>query len=134
MNIYCIERFKTELKKLSSKKAYRSLEKDLINHFFNKSIKDLCSGTRLNNSDQTPYIKKRLNGSSGFRCYFLLIIKSESLYLMYVHPKTGPDGSSNITNESKSAIYKEVLLAIQSDDLYQLSLNDKKNKIQFNKL
>lgn len=133
MNLYCLDDFKVEFEKLNSKKSYHTLEKDLIDYFFEKSIQQLCSGTRLNNSDNTPYIKKRLNGRGGFRCYFLLVIKDDSLYLMFVHPKTGANGSENITDESKAYLYKKVLERIKSKELYLLKLNDDKTKIKFEK-
>lgn len=134
MDIYCLDDFKVEFEKLNSKKSYNTIESDLIKYFFNKSVQELSSGTRLNNSDETPYIKKRLRGSGGFRCYFLLIIKNESLYLMFVHPKTGSKGSENITDESKAYLYKKVLECIKSEDLYKLTLDDTKSKINFVKV
>ena len=134
MKLYCLEDFKVEFEKLNSKKSYASLEQDVIDHFFNKTAQQLCSGTRLNNSDTTPYIKKRLGGRGGFRCYFLLIIVNDSLYLMFVHPKTGSKGSDNITDESKAYLYKKVLSCINSNDLYYLELNDDKSAILFNKV
>jgi hypothetical protein len=70
MNIFCLEDFKEEFEKLKKKNSYASIEQDIIDYFFNKDIKDLLSGTRLNNSNDTPYIKKRLKGSGGFRIYF----------------------------------------------------------------
>lgn len=134
MNIYCLDDFKVEFEKLNSKKSYNSIESDLIEYFFDKSVQELSSGTRLNNNDDTPYIKKRLRGSGGFRCYFLLIIKNESLYLMFVHPKTGSKGSENITDESKAYLYKKVLECIKSEDLYKLTLDEKQTKINFIKV
>ena len=134
MDIFCLEDFKNEFDNLKDKKAYRTLEKDIIDYFFNKTIKDLSSGTRLNNSDKTPYIKKRLRGSGGYRVYFLILIKKESVYLMFIHPKTGPDGSENITDESKSALYKKVLLSIETSDLYNVTLNEGQNSVLFNRL
>ena len=134
MDLYCLDDFKVEFEKLNSKKSYNTLEKDLINYFFNKTTQELCSGTRLNNSDKTPYIKKRIRGSGGFRCYFLLIIKNNALYLMFVHPKTGSRGAENITDESKAYLYKKVLECIKSEDLYRLTLNESKTKINFQKV
>lgn len=95
---------------------------------------NLCSGTRLNNSDEAPYLKKRLGGRGGFRVYFLLIIKSESLYLMFVHPKSGPLGSSNITDESKRYLYKKVLGSIKTNDLYVVNFDKSKNTLLFDGL
>lgn len=134
MDIYCLDDFKVEFEKLNSKKSYKSIESDLIDYFFDKSVQELSSGTRLNNNDDTPYIKKRLRGSGGFRCYFLLIIKNESLYLMFVHPKTGSKGSENITDESKAYLYKKVLECIKSEDLYKLTLDKTQTKINFVKV
>lgn len=98
---------------MRKKNSYSSIEKDIIEYFFNKDIQELTSGTRLNNSDITRYIKKRLKGSGGFRVYFLLIIKEEKLYLMFLHPKTGSLGYENITDQSKALLYKKVLEGIK---------------------
>lgn len=134
MEIYCLEDFKIEFEKLKSKKSYKDLEKEIINYFFGKTATQLCSGTRLNNSDDTPYIKKRLGGRGGFRSYFLLVMNDEKLYLMFVHPKTGSQGAENITDESKTFLYKKVLECIESNELYNLKLNDSKTEIIFNQL
>ena len=134
MEIFCIQDFKTEFEKLSSKKSYQSIEKDVITYFFNKTSEELASGTRLNNSDKTPYIKKRLKGSGGYRFYFLLIYKSDSLYLMFVHPKTGSYGVDNLDNKSIAYLYKKVLACIKSGNLYKLELDETGNAIQFTKL
>ena len=134
MTLFCLEEFKVALEKLKSKKSYHSIENDVIDYFFDKSVEELASGTRLNNSTEMPYIKKRLNGSGGFRLYFLLIIKDENLYLMFIHPKTGKLGSENITDESKSELYKKVVECIKNDDLYKLTLDTEVNSIIFSKL
>lgn len=134
MEIYCLKEFKDNFEKLLSKKTYQTLEKDIINYFFNKEFSQLLSGTRLNNSSDTPYIKKRLKGSGGYRFYFLLIIKEENLYLMFVHPKTGPNGSSNIADEYKALLYKKVLEAIQNKDFFELKLDSTHMRILFEKL
>lgn len=134
MKIYCLEDFKVEFEKLISKKQYNSLQQEIINYFFNKSVEELSSGTRLNNSSDSPYIKKRLQGSGGFRCYFLLILKNKNLYLMFVHPKTGALGASNINNESKSYLYKKILECIKSDDLYEMKLSEGGKEINFIRL
>jgi hypothetical protein len=134
MELYCLEDFKVEYDKLKSKKSYKTIEQEIIHYFFGKSTEQLCSGVRLNHSIDVPYIKKRLGGRGGFRVYFLLVIKNDSLYLMFVHPKAGSQGSDNITDESKAYLYKKVLECIQSEDLYKLSLDDTKKKIKFDKL
>lgn len=134
MEIYCLEDFKVEFEKFKSKNSYKTIEQEVINYFFGKTSQELCTGVRLNHSIDSPYIKKRLGGRGGFRIYFLLILKNDSLYLMFVHPKTGSQGSDNITDESKSYLYKKVLKCIKSEDLYKLSLDEAKKNINFNKL
>ena len=123
MTIFCLEDFKVQFEKLKKKKSYSSIEVDIIEYFFNKEIKQLISGTRLNNSDDTPYIKKRLNGSGGFRIYFLLVIKDENIYFMFLHPKTGSLGYENITDDSKALLYKKVLEGIKANNLYEVTVD-----------
>mgnify|MGYP005849050869 CR=1 FL=1 len=129
----CLDDFKVEFEKLKDKKAYKDLESDLIDYFFDKPINSLMSGTRLNNSELVPYIKKRLGGRGGYRVYFLLLIKDEQLILMYIHPKTGAVGSPNITDASKAYLYKKVLVDIQSNGLFELKLDENKRHIIFEK-
>lgn len=124
VDIYCLEDFKDKFEKLSSNKKYKDLESEIIDYFFEKEIADVISGTRLNHSDTEPYIKKRIAGSGGYRVYFLLLIKKEKLYLMFVHPKTGPEGSDNITDESKAYLYKKILKYIKEEQLYKLSIEN----------
>ncbi len=134
MKIYCLEDFKVEYERLMSKKSYKSLEKEIISYFFEKTANELCSGTRLNLSSEVPYIKKRLSGSGGFRVYFLVLIKEDKLILMFVHPKSGSLGASNIDDDYKAYLYKKVLDCVESDDMYELTLNEEKSKIEFKKL
>ncbi len=134
MRIYCTESFKNAFDKLGKKKAYKTLESEIISYFFDKQLSELLSGTRLNNSTTEPYIKKRLEGSGGYRLYFLILIRNEDVYLMFVHPKTGPDGADNIDDNYKAFLYKDVLECIKINNLYLLGLNSNGDKILFNAL
>lgn len=91
----------------------------------------LCTGTRLNGSSETPYIKKRLKGRGGFRVYFLVLILNDCLYLMHVHAKTGKLGYENVADAFKTSIYKDVLLAIESNDLIEMTLDETATSIDF---
>lgn len=133
MNFYCIEDFKVEFEKLIAKNSYKSIELEIIEYFFTKSAEELRAGVRLNNSDEQPYIKKRLKGRGGFRVYYLLLIKNDNLYLMFVHPKTGSLGADNITDESKAYLYKKVLECIKSSELYRIELSDNKRNLIFHR-
>lgn len=132
MIIFCLDEFKNQFEKLIRNNSYSSIEIDIIEYFFNKNIQELSSGIRLNNSDAIPFIKKRVKGRGGFRFYFLLIIKDEKLYLLFVHPKSGSLGFENIADELKTLLYKKVLECIKSDNLFVVTVN--KEKLMFTKL
>lgn len=53
---------------------------------------------------------------------------------MFLHPKTRAMGAENITDESKAHLYKKILDCIKSEDLYKLTLDKGKNKINFFKI
>jgi hypothetical protein len=133
MEIFCLALFKDELERLKKKKAYKEIEHDIITYFFNKDLSQLMSGTRLNNSETEPYIKKRLEGRGGYRVYYFVKTKDGKVYLMFVHPKTGPEGSDNITDQSKAKIYKDILAAIKVNNLFQLTLAGRETQIIFKK-
>ena len=137
MNVFCLNRFIKSINELKDKKQYRDIEKSVIEYFFDKEDKDISevlSGTRLNGSDNNPYIKKRFNGSGGYRLYYYLVVKDNNAYLMFIHPKTGPNGSDNTTEAARKLFYKEVLDAIQSDDLYRVSLDKEKMCLLYDKV
>ena len=114
MSLYCLEDFKIEFEKLKSKNSYKTIEQEAIRYSFGKSTQELLAGTRLNYSNETLHLKKRLGGRGGFRFYFFLILKNNSHYLMFVHAKSGALGGENITDESKAFLYKKVLQCIET--------------------
>jgi|GEM_PF-486173 len=134
LDLYCLDDFKVEIEKLSKYKSYASLEAEVLKHFHGKTIAEARNGTLLNASETMPYVKKRIKGSGGYRVYFLAIIKENCLYLMYVHPKTGPEGSENITREARTEFLNKVIDAITMDEgLYKVAPDAKKQKLVFTK-
>lgn len=75
MRLYCLEDFKEAVEKLGKSKAHATIEQTIVAYFCDKTLEEVRSGTNLNNSETAPYIKKRLEGSGGYRVYFLLLIK-----------------------------------------------------------
>jgi hypothetical protein len=134
MKLYCVEDFKSAVENLQKSKPYRDIQKTVIEHFCNKEISEISNGTNLNNNTVTPYIKKRLNGSGGYRIYYYLIVKDDRSYLMYIHPKTGPEGSDNVTTEGRTLFLKNVLDAISTNNLYEVTCNKEKTKLIFEKI
>lgn len=132
MKVFCLTEFKTEFEKLLKSNSYKDLEKQIIDFFFGKTPAEFFgSGRRLNGTNDIPFIKMRLEGRSGYRFYYLLIIKNDELYLMFLHPKTGPNRAENITKDFKKTIYNSVLTAIKNNDLFEVSVD--KNKLLFKK-
>lgn len=58
MFLYCIDDFKNAFEKLISKNSYQNLELEVIRYFFDQEIGEITSGTRLNNNENEPFIKK----------------------------------------------------------------------------
>lgn len=133
MNLFCIEDFKIEFEKLKSKKSYKTLETDIHNYFYKKTIDQLKSGTLLNANNEKPFLKKRLKGKGGFRIYYYLFIHKENIYLAFVHPKTGKFGSENIEEKYKAEIQKKVIQSIKENSAYLVKLGDNDTKISFQK-
>jgi hypothetical protein len=131
MEVFCLEDFKKEVEKLSKNNSYGTLEPELIAYFFNKTIDELRNGTILNNSLENAFIKKRLEGSGGFRVYYYLIIRKGCLYLMYVHPKTGKYGCDNISPKEKKDLLKKVIEAITTNNLYLVTPDRTNTKLIF---
>jgi hypothetical protein len=130
MKIFCTTEFEKIFRKLSRKNAYRDLEKEVVEHFFAERI-DLSGGRRLGGHGENPYIKKRLGGSGGYRTYFYIIVKEGNLYLMFLHPKTGPDGSPNITDEAKTQLLKDLISDIKSKRLLSVTKHETKKQLIF---
>lgn len=133
MKIFCTAEFEKIFKKLSRKNAYRDLEREIIDYFFVEKI-DFSGGRRLGGHAENPYIKKRLGGSGGYRTYFYVIVKDNNLYLIFLHPKTGPDGSPNITDDAKTQLLKDLILDIKLGRLLSVTKHETKKQLIFRAL
>ncbi len=134
MDVFCISDFKIQFEKLLKKKPYRSLEQDLIEYVFESQPAQLRTGTNLNQNHKTPFIKKRIAGSGGYRLYYFLIILKNNLYLAYIHPKTGSLAKKNLSDKSIKDLQKQVLESIKTGSLFKVSLSEDKKCIVFTPL
>jgi hypothetical protein len=126
MKIFCTEGFKNEYDALIKKKSYQSLEKQIIKFFIGTTVDQVNSSNTLNGGYPNPFIKKRLEGSGGYRIYYYLYIAKENIYLSFVHPKTGSMGRANITNKEIAALMTDTANAIETNNLYTLSKENEK--------
>ncbi|ACT95480.1 hypothetical protein Dfer_4278 [Dyadobacter fermentans DSM 18053] len=120
--IYCIEPFKKQIQNLRKNNCYKDIDQLLIRFLRDKDIDHFRTGTLLNKSITHPYIKHDIGGRSGYRMYYLAIIAAKCIYLAYIHPKTGSDGSPNTTNEARTEFYKTIAKAIKDRTLYQVTV------------
>lgn len=134
MTVFCTPEFKIEYEKLTKSKSYRNLGKNIIETFLDKNISDCMSGTRLNGHAINPFIKKRIEGSGGYRIYLLLIIKNDSLYLTFLHPKTGSAGYDNISDDKKSKLLENTYECIYNNKLFKISCCENRITLIFTKL
>lgn len=121
MQILCTSEFRQMYERMLKNNSYRSLETDLYQYLSTTDPPSIYSGTNLNQSADTPYIKKRLNGRGGFRIYFFAIIRDNMMILVFVHPKTGALGIENISDADKKASLRQGIEAIEQQKYYLLS-------------
>lgn len=131
MDVYCTRRFQEEFSKLTGKKSYRDLPKVLLEFLDGKSIGEVTNGVFLNNNTITPFIKKRLTGSGGYRVYFLSVVVKDTVYLAFIHPKTGSLGSANLKKGAAADLLSEILDAIDTNKLIKLMFDANSKSIVF---
>jgi len=124
MEIYCLPEFKRIYEKLIKNNSYSSLTQEIIDCLEGKKISDCLHGRNLNKSQTAPYLKKDLGGRSGFRLYCVALINQEKMYLGYVHPKTGSDGSSNTLDDKRGDIIKDIYNAINNNELFKITFEN----------
>ncbi|RZK44848.1 MAG: hypothetical protein EOO61_02255 [Hymenobacter sp.] len=120
MEVCCTEEFKQEIEKLRKNGSYANIESVLADAYCDVTFEQANTGDLLGVMPGMNYLKKRLEGSGGYRFYLLAIVKGEKIYLGFVHPKAGRYGGDNVTPEKKKSILKELLAAIKSQQLYRI--------------
>ena len=121
MIVFATPEFTKEYDKLIKNNSYKDFTQDIINSYFGKEF-DIClSGTRLNGNSINPFIKKRINGSGGGRLYLLAIISKESIYFTFLSPKSGSQGSDNLTDEKIAELLESVYVCIKKSDLFTVT-------------
>jgi hypothetical protein len=124
MVICCTRAFKDEFDKLIKNNSYSGITIALKDYLKVDTLADLAGGDLLNRSPQFPFLKDRIEGSSGFRIYQFLHYKSDRAVLGYIHPKTGAKGRQNTTVNERKDILNQITQSIKSNDLLYLSLID----------
>ena len=131
MNVYCIEEFKLQFLKLSSHKKYPDFVDNFSKAIFDQTFEQASHGRNLNSRGVVPYIKKRIKGRGGYRSHLLSIVKNQTIYLLYVYPKRGPMGISNMDSKVQGELFKIAAKAIKNNELYVVK--NEKNGLIFTK-
>lgn len=127
MIVYCTEEFKHEYEKLIKKKSYRyDLPQAMIQSIFKATAEELNKhGRKLNLGEtEVDFLKLRIQGRGGYRCYYLMIKDGHNVYLGFIHPKTGSKGVSNITGQAEQRIRADIQTAAKDKKLYQLTATE----------
>ena len=121
MVISCTHRFYKEINTLKKNNSYRSIEKDIYQVLFGSKIDSIIAGSsKLTGSIVKPFIKKRINGSGGYRGYIFAQIVENHLMLSFIHPKSGTLGYENIKDSAKAEFYKESVEALVEGNFYNI--------------
>ena len=134
MKIYCIEDFKLEIERLNHNNSYSDSESTIIDYFWGKQLKNVLSGSNLNNNPVKPFIKKRLEGRGGYRIYFLADPAKDAVYIAFYHPKTGSEGYESIKDDFKTHLLKKVGNLIKDQEYYELTASAAKDTLTFTKI
>lgn len=132
MKLFCTKEIVDSIKKLEKNNSYKDLRRELYLFFINaKKSNSYYSGTRLNGSSPNPFIKKRLEGSGGYRLYFYIILTKKTLILSSIHPKTGKEGRENLSSFEIKKSQENCLRGLEGNDLFTINLNDTEESVEF---
>jgi len=136
MKIFATQEFIDELKSISKNNSHTDCEKNIINSISNKTLEQLKEGAlRIGgNIDLNPFMRKRISKttsgkSGGYRLYLWLYKIEDSIFLIFIHPKSsGRNAGTNITNEKQKELVKAFLKDKKDNNLIQVKINKTKDK------
>ena len=122
MTICCTHEFKRIYDKLVKKNSHADLEQAIIDWLFTKTATELRAATALNGNSPNPFLKKRLNGSGGYRIYYSLIASQKLVISSALHPKTNYLGKSTLSSSEIAAAIDDVAESYMNRDLFELTV------------
>lgn len=134
MRVLCSERFMKEVASLNKNRSHRNTLNTQIKSFFlSNSYAKIATGDMLYGPEFLRFLKKRIPTKGGFRFYYLADDNNETIYLEYVHPKTGHKGVDNIDKPLKKEIHLEILRLRRFNPqlLYEISVDKDSGKLKY---
>lgn len=131
MKVFCTGSFLSIINNLEKKNNYSDIFKDVCLYFSDKSIEELhITKDVLRNSPGISSINKyRIPNSSigigkrgSYRCISMCNVKSDKIFIDFIYPKTGSEGSDNVTKEGIKDIAINITNSVQSGEIYEIDL------------
>lgn len=112
MRIFMSPDFIDEVRKILKSKAHSDCEQVIIEAIYKKGMNDIVqvgSTKKIGGSNDTPFIRKRLEGagtgkSGGYRIYFWAFKVDDEIHLVFIHPKTGRRSSTNLSADGQKQL------------------------------
>lgn len=133
MKVFCTGYFLELISDLEKKNNYSGIFKDICAYFSDKNIGELhITKDILRNSPGINSINKyRIPNSTigigkrgSYRCIAMCNVKSDKVFVDFIYPKTGSEGSENITKDGIKGIAVNITNSIQSGNIYEIDLKN----------
>jgi hypothetical protein len=137
MTLYCTPDFIEKINDLEKKKNYASIFSDVCCYFQNKNIEELhitkeilrCSpGITSVNKYRISSDSMGAGKRSSYRCICMCNVPSDKIYIDFIYPKTGSEGSENLTKDGIKKISKDIIKSIQNNKIFEIDFNKKQIK------
>lgn len=132
MRVYVTHTVADAIVKMEKKPSYSNLR--LLFYGFIKSHETAESwkvGSLLNRGAEWPFVKGRIAGRSGYRIYYLILIKQDEVIISAIYPKFGSLGINTLGHEARNAAYSDSILAYKSRDMRLVIIDDKNKTVIF---
>jgi len=121
-----------EIEKYLKKEEYKSCKHDLCNFFSGRSCDEIISSPRLIIvNDSFYFIKSRIQNSSfnkgkssGYRLYYYVCGKTESVYIIGYYPKSGKYGREDLTDTELKIAIKDFSATKKEETLLELDVEN----------
>lgn len=126
MKVYCTSRFISEFTDLEKKNNYASIFEDVCCYFQNKNIQELhitkdilriTPNVVSLNKYRIPNNSMGIGKRGSFRCICMCNIASDAVYIDYIYPKSGSDGSDNVTKDGIKLIIGNINSSIKQGQI-----------------
>lgn len=133
MVIYCTYSFYEQLHTLQKNKSYANIIEDVFAFFIDKNIEELhITKDIISNASGTYSLNKyRIANSAmgrgkrgSYRCICVCFPNENKVYLGLIYPKTGAEGTDNLTKEAYKNCASNIKNAIKDHMLYELIISD----------